>query len=211
MNPRQRQYDKLGETLVKKLEQRGYEACYCATREEALAKAKALIPEDHVVSWGGSATMAETGILDYVRKNRRCIDRDTGTTPEERQELMRKGLLCDTYLMSANAISCQGEIVNIDGNGNRCAAMIFGPRQVILVAGMNKVTRDLPSALARARSTAATINIRRFPAAKTPCQATGICGDCLAPDSICNYVVVTRRCNPTEKIKVILVGEDLGF
>ena len=118
-DPRTERNALLGATLVKKLQARAFDAYYCATKEEALKQALALIPETDVISWGGSATIAEIGLLEYVRKNFNCIDRDTAKTPEERMEIMRKALLCDTFLMSTNAMTTEGELVNIDGNGNR--------------------------------------------------------------------------------------------
>ena len=196
-DPRTERNALLGATLVKKLQARAFDAYYCATKEEALQQALALIPETDVISWGGSATIAEIGLLEHVRKNFKCIDRDTAKTPEERMEIMRKALLCDTFLMSTNAMTTEGELVNIDGNGNRCAAMIYGPKQVIVIAGLNKVTGNLHSA-------------QRF-GAKTPCALTGVCANCNFADTICNYIVVTRRSKPAHKIKVILVGEDVGF
>ena len=209
-DPRTERNALLGATLVKKLQARAFDAYYCATKEEALTKALELIPKDDVISWGGSASIAEIGLLDYVRKNFRCIDRDMAKTPEERMEIMRQGLLCDTFLMSTNAMTVNGELVNIDGNGNRCAAMIYGPKQVLVIAGLNKVTGNLQSAIDRAHATAASINVQRF-GAKTPCCLTGVCADCNCNDTICNYIVVTRRSKPAHKIKVILVGEDIGF
>lgn len=200
----------LGVSLVKRLNQRAFEAYYCATKEEALQQALALIPSTDVISWGGSATIGEIGLLDHVRSHFTCIDRDTAKTPEERVEVMRRGLLCDTFLMSANAITASGELVNIDGNGNRCAALIYGPGQVIVIVGLNKITKTLDSAIDRAHQTAAAINVQRFEA-RTPCRLTGICADCNCEDTICNYIVVTRRSKPANRIKVILVGEDLGF
>ena len=197
-DPRTERNAVLGATLVKKLQARAFDAYYCATKEEALQQALALIPKDDVISWGGSVSIAEIGLLDYVRKT------------EERMEIMRKGLLCDTFLMSTNAMTTDGELVNIDGNGNRCAAMIYGPKQVIVIAGLNKVTGNLHSAIDRAHTTAAAINIQRF-GAKTPCASTGVCANCNLADTICNYIVVTRRSKPAKKIKVILVGEDIGF
>ena len=112
--------------------------------------------------------------------------------------------------MSTNAMTTDGELVNIDGNGNRCAAMIYGPKQVIVIAGLNKVTGNLHSAIDRAHTTAASINVQRF-GGQTPCALTGVCGNCNCADTICNYIVVTRRSKPPKKIKVILVGEELGF
>jgi L-lactate utilization protein LutB len=124
---------------------------------------------------------------------------------------MRQALLCDTYLTSSNAISEDGQLVNIDGNGNRVSAMIFGPRQVIVIAGMNKVVKTAEDAMVRARTIAAPLNMQRFPQAETPCQETGACGNCVSAGCICNYLVITRACKPPGRIKVILVGEDLGL
>ena len=138
------------------------------------------------------------------------IDRDTAKDPAEKQALMHQALNCGTFLMSSNAISKDGQLVNIDGMGNRVAAMCYGPRQVVVIAGMNKVLGTLDDAIARARNIAAPANAQRF-GLKTPCGLTGQCGDCTSPDCICSYVVVTRNSMVHERIKVILVGEDLGL
>ena len=124
----------LGATLVKKLKLRGFDAYYCADKQTALKQALALIPQEDVVSWGGSVTIDEIGLLDAVKERNKVIDRATAATPEEKTELMRQALLCDTYLMSSNAISSDGQLVNIDGNGNRCAALIYGPKQVLVLS-----------------------------------------------------------------------------
>ena len=126
------------------------------------------------------------------------------------QALMRQALTCGTFIMSSNAISADGQLVNIDGNANRVAALCFGPESVLVIAGMNKVMGDLDSAIARARQVAAPANAQRFDI-KTPCAVTGSCGDCTSPDCICCQMVITRACRPAGRIKVILVGEDLGF
>ena len=188
----------LGQTLVQNMQRRGFDAYYCADKEAALAKALELIPETDVVSWGGSVTLAETGVLDAVKSRNPVIDRDTAASAEEKGELMRKALLCDTYLMSSNAISADGQLVNIDGNGNRVAALIFGPKQVVVIAGLNKVAGSLDAAMDRARNVAA-------------CYKLGRCADCQAADSICAQIVITRRSRTQGRIKVILVGEHLGF
>lgn len=201
----------LGETLVKNLTKRGMGAYYCATKEEALAKALELIPETDVVSWGGSVTVKDIGLLAAIKRRNPVIDRDLADTPEEKMELMRNALLCDTFLMSSNAISKDGQLVNIDGNGNRVAALIFGPKQVIMIVGMNKITGTLEGAIDRARHVAAPINAARFPGLSTPCAKLGTCADCIAPDAICCQVVITRVSRIKERIKVILVGENLGF
>ena len=138
------------------------------------------------------------------------LDRDTANTPEEKQAIMRQALTCGTFLMSSNAISEDGQLVNIDGIGNRVAALCFGPKQVIVVAGMNKVAADLDGAVSRARHIAAPANAQRFDG-KTPCTVNGQCGDCTSPDCICSQMVITRFCKPAGRIKVVLVGEELGL
>jgi L-lactate utilization protein LutB len=203
---------KLGTRVVKALQNRHFEAWYVDDPEAAADKALSLIPKTDTVSWGGSATVAALGIRERLAGDGyQVLDRDTAKTPEERSELMRRALLCGTYLTGSNAISEDGQLVNIDGNGNRVAAMIYGPRQVIVVAGMNKVVKTLEDAYSRARNIAAPLNQQRFPGQKTPCNETGSCANCTAPDSICTFIVHTRLCKPAGRIKVILVGKELGF
>lgn len=209
-SPLEKRFDKLGPRVVEALRRRHFDAYYCPTGEEAAQKALSLIPAGDTVAWGGSATLAQLGIIEKVKQTNPVIDRADAATPEEGQELMRKALLCDTYLMSSNAISEDGQLYNIDGNGNRVAALIYGPKSVIVVAGMNKVTKTIEDAEARARFIAAPINAQRFQH-QNPCLNTGTCADCLSPTSICASMVRTRMCRPTGKIKVILVGEELGF
>ncbi|MDR2184712.1 MAG: lactate utilization protein [Treponema sp.] len=203
---------KLGPRVVRALENRRFEAWYFDETAAAVEKALALIPREHVVSWGGSLTVDGLELQKLLEeRGNRLIDRDKAASREERIELMRQALLCDTFLCGANAISEDGQLVNIDGNGNRAAAMIFGPRQVIVMAGINKVVKTAADAMARARTIASPLNVQRFAALKTPCNETGSCADCLSADSICNYIVTTRRCNPPGRIKVILVGRTLGL
>ena len=204
-------YDKKGPAVARNFEKRGFAAWYCPTCEEALAKAISLIPKDDVVSWGGSRSIDDIGLHAYVQAHYKVIDRDTAKTAEERVELMRKALLCDTFLMGTNAAVQDGELLNIDGNGNRVAALSYGPRQVLVIVGMNKVVPTVAAALARARSTASAININRFAGSKTPCYLTGMCADCKGQDTVCRQILLTRACNPGGHIKVILVGENIGF
>lgn len=204
-------YEKRGQALVKNLQQRQFEAYYCADKAEALAKALTLIPEGSSVGWGGCASVSQIGLLDAVRDGSyNVIDRDTASSQEERMELMRKCLLADVFLTGANAISMDGHMVNIDGMGNRVSAIVFGPRSVIVVAGMNKVVDTVEDAVVRARTVAAPINKQRFPAS-TPCRVNGKCADCKSDGSICNQILITRSCRPAGRIKFILVGEELGF
>lgn len=201
----------LGETLIKNLTRRGFGAYYCATKAEALAKALELIPETDVVSWGGSVSIQEIGLLDAVKKRNPVIDREKAADLAEKTELLRKALTCDTFLMSSNAVSKDGQLVNIDGNGSRVAAMIFGPKQVIMIVGMNKVAGTLEGALDRARHVAAPINAARFAGLDTPCAKLGTCADCAKPESVCSQIVISRTCRVPQRIKIILVGEALGF
>lgn len=210
--PLEQRYDKLGAKVIEALKKRYFDAYYCKTKEEALQQILELIPKDHVVSWGGSETLKEIGAQELIsEKGYQVIDRDKAKSPEERTEIMKHALLCDTFLMSCNAISEDGQLFNIDGNGNRVAAMIFGPKSVLVVAGMNKVVKNLNDAVHRARTIAAPANIQHFQNMKTPCYTTGSCADCISPDCICAYMVTTRISRPANKIKVVLIGENLGF
>jgi L-lactate utilization protein LutB len=207
----EQRYSKLGGKVVKALKSRSFEAWYFDDEAEAVEKIVSLIPKDHLVSWGGSMTVSGMGIQERLAKEGyNLLDRDKAA-PGERGEVMRRALLCDTYLTGTNAISEDGQLVNIDGNGNRVAAMIYGPKQVIIAAGMNKVAKTLPDAVVRARNIAAPANVQRFPGLKTPCNETGSCADCLSPDTICSFLVTTRYCKPAGRIKVVLIGKDLGF
>lgn len=201
----------LGKRLVENLKKRNMDAYYCATKDEALAKALELIPESDVVSWGGSETLNQIGLIEEVKKRNKVIDRATAASVEEKQELMRQALLCDTYLMSSNAVTQDGQLVNIDGNGNRCAALIYGPKSVVMVVGMNKVAADLDAAVSRARNTAAPANVQHFPGIKTPCAVTGVCANCMSPETICCQFVITRFSRVPGRIKVVFVGESLGL
>ena len=176
-----------------------------------MQKALELIPAGSVVSWGGCHSAEEIGLLEAVRQGQyQILDRDTAKTPEERVAIMKQALTCDVFLTGTNAITEDGELVNVDGNGNRVAAMTYGPDSVIVIAGMNKLTKTVMDAANRARTVAAPINAQRFDL-QTPCKVDGMCHDCNVPDSICTYVVRTRRCKPAGRIKVILVGEELGY
>ena len=202
----------LGATVVKNLEKRGFAACYVDTAAEAKEKALSLIGREDVIAWGGCLSAEECGLMDELRSGAypNIIDRDAAKSAEERMDLMRKGLLSDVFIGGANGISEDGQIVNIDGNGNRVAAITFGPKSVIIIASVDKIAKTVEDAMARARMIAAPVNCERFDK-DTPCLKNGSCANCLSPDSICNYFQIIRRCSPAGKIKVILVGEKLGF
>ena len=147
---------------------------------------------------------------DRVKGAFAVIDRDTAVNPAEGEQLRRAGLLADTFLMGTNALTEDGQLFNIDGMGNRVAALCYGPKNVIVVAGINKIVRSEADAFARARFLAAPINAQRFPVS-APCKTDGVCHNCKAPDSICAQMVATRLCRPAGRIKVVICGEPLGF
>lgn len=209
--PMQKRSELAARTIIRALEKRQMNGYFAHTKQEALKLALSLIPEGSSVGWGGSATTETIGLNDALRKgNYHALDRDTAQSPAERMELMRQCLTADCFIMSTNAISEDGQLVNLDGIGNRTAALIFGPKKVIIVAGMNKVAATLDDAIARCRTVASPINAQRFPGA-SPCRKTGLCANCTAPDCICAQLVVTRFSIDKDRIHVILVGENLGF
>lgn len=211
MDPKEKYYEKRAQVLVKNLKSRHFEAYYCASKEQALEKALELIPAGVSVGWGGAASAEQIGLLNAVRTgDYKAIDRDQTTTFADREAAMRACLGADVFITGANAISMDGQLVNIDGVGNRVAAMVYGPKSIVVIAGMNKAADDLEAAVNRARTVAAPINTQRFPV-ETPCQVTGVCADCKSDGCICNQMLITRNCKPAGRIKVVLVGEELGF
>ena len=204
-------YEKRAQVLVKNLKSRHFEAYYCPDSASALAKALELIPEGASVGWGGALSAQQIGLIDAVKSgNFAAIDRDAATTPEERTQGLKRCLTADVCLCGANALSLDGQMVNIDGTGNRVAAIAYGPDTILVIAGMNKVCDTLDDAVTRARTVAAPMNKQRFPF-KTPCEVTGACADCKSEESICNQILITRNCRPAGRIKFVLVGEELGF
>lgn len=208
---KQKYYEKRGRILVRNLQQRHFDAHYCADKAAALQKALELIPEGASVGWGGALSAAQIGLLDAVKAGPyRAIDRDTAQSPQERVKLQKECLLSDVFITGANALSLDGQMVNIDGMGNRVAAIVYGPESVLVIAGMNKVVDSLEDAVKRARTVAAPMNKQRF-GGSTPCITTGSCADCRCEDSICNQILITRNCRPAWRIRFIIVGEELGF
>jgi len=198
--------------IIKNLERRHFEAYYCPTASEAKEKALELIAKGSSVSWGGSMTIRDIGLTSALKGDEYVVyDRDDVTTAEDKRRIYLQAFDTDYYLGSVNAMTEDGILINIDGNGNRVAAMTWGPHRVLLFVSLNKVCQDVDSAIKRARSTAAPINMMRFDSLKTPCHADGACHDCLSEDSICNYISITRMSHPAKRHIVILVGEDLGY
>lgn len=199
------------EAVMKKMERRGMEAYYCATAEEAKEQVLSLMPQGSSIAWGGSESMVEAGVMNAIRSmDYTLIDRMSAKIPEEARALYGKIVCSDYYLMSTNAFTKEGELVNIDGAANRVACLAHGPANVIVLASMNKMCCDVEDAVKRIRIAACPPNAIRVKVS-TPCAQTGICADCLSPDSICCQILVTRMSRIKKRIKVILVGEELGF
>lgn len=197
--------------VIKALESRNHEAYYAENADAALAKALELIPEASSVGWGGSMTSKAIGLNDaIINGNYNALDRDAAKNMEERGQIMRSHNSADFFLTSCNAMSEDGHIVNIDGTGNRVACLSYGPANIIMIVGMNKIVKTLDDAMSRAKNTAAPINAQRFDI-KTPCKQTGYCADCKSPNRICCSTLITSYSMTPGRFKIILVNEDLGF
>ncbi|MBQ3428786.1 MAG: lactate utilization protein [Mogibacterium sp.] len=200
--------DLLSQKVIKGLESRNMKGFYAKDREEALKIALGLIPEGSSVTMGGSVSSAEIGLVDAVKNgNYEFIDRNTA---EDKRKAALAAYDVDFFLSSCNAMTEDGVLVNIDGNANRVSAIAHGPRKVLFIVGMNKVCKDVDSAMKRARNVAAPINAQRF-GLSTPCAKTGSCMDCKSPDTICCQFLITRYSRHDDRIYVILVNDDLGF
>ena len=200
--------DLLAQKIIKGLESRNMNGYYASTKEKALETALSLIPEGSSVTMGGAMSAHEIGLVDALKKgNYNFIDRDKAT---DKRAAMLAAYDADVFLSSANAMTDDGILVNIDGNANRVSAICQGPKKVVFIVGMNKVCVDLDSAMKRARNVAAPINAQRF-GLSTPCAKTGKCMDCKSPDTICCQFLITRFSRHAGRIHVILVNESLGF
>ena len=198
--------------VIKNLEKRNITGHYCETREEAVEQILKLIPQEAVISWGGSMTLGEIGIKEALaEKNYNVFDPMKETESEKAMEARRKALASDVFLSSANAITMDGEIVNIDGVGNRVAAIVFGPKKVILVAGANKLVFDERDAIDRIKNDACPPNCVRL-GKETPCAVTGKCAQCLTKgQTICCHTVTTRFSIQDDRLHVVLVNDILGY
>lgn len=211
MTPTELRNERLAGRMIKNLARRNMDGFYCETAAEAVEKVMKLIPDGSSISWGGSMTIRDMGLTAalHAKGSYELMDRDLAKDSDDAQKIYRKAFFADYFLSSANAMSEDGVIVNIDGNGNRVAAITFGPKHVIFVIGLNKITQTVDAALARARSTASPINASRFNI-KTPCQTDGVCHNCNSENCICNYIHFLRN-SPGKRHTVILVGETLGY
>ncbi|WP_102337295.1 lactate utilization protein [Collinsella provencensis] len=208
---RQSAYRATANTIIKKLERRNMTGHHCATAAEAVELALELVPHDASVTWGGSVTFGESGVkAALANAGCRMIDRAAATTPEEQEEMWRNQVSADWFFMSTNAITVDGELVNIDGNANRLSLLLHGPKHVCVIAGMNKVVADVESGIKRIRTVSCPLNAARLHT-NTPCELTGVCAECHAKGCMCCQEVITRHSRHNDRIHVILVGEQLGF
>ncbi|WP_194192525.1 LUD domain-containing protein [Clostridium chrysemydis] len=180
--------------------------------EELLEKLKELIKDGDKVSFGGSMSIIEAGVLDFLRKeNYDLLDRyKEGLTKEEIVDIYKGAFTSDCYIASSNAVTENGELYNVDGNGNRVSAMLYGPEKVILICGINKIVKDVDEAIKRNREFSAPMNARRLNK-KTPCAKVGYCMDCKSEDRLCNEYTLIRRQNNKERMHVIFLNDDLGY
>lgn len=211
MSHKTKAFAAMAHSIIENLEKRNMSGYYFETGAECVHAILNSIPKGSSIGWGGSESIKEIGLMDAINNGSyELIDRMSAKTPEEARQIYAKTVLADYYLMSSNALTINGELINIDGNGNRVACLIQGPSHVIIVAGMNKIVTDVKSGVARVRNIASPANAIRLDK-KIPCATVGHCHDCLAPECFCNQIVVTRRSGHPGRIHVYLVAEDLGY
>lgn len=212
MGPKEQYYEVTAGRLIENMKKRQMDAFYCATAKEAGKLALSFVQPGMKVSFGGSVTIEQCGVLKALEQMEDItfLDRRAAKDPEEFEAILHNAYFSDVYFMSSNAITLDGILVNIDGTGGRTSCLIYGPKTVVVVAGMNKVCTDVEAAYKRVKNTASPPNALRLKR-NTPCAVTGKCSDCLSPECMCSNTVITRRSIVPGRIKIILVGEDLGF
>ncbi|MHC6179483.1 lactate utilization protein [Clostridium sp. JNZ X4-2] len=197
---------------MENLEKNNMEAYFADSRKEVIDKLSEILKEGDTVSVGGSMSLFETGIIDFLRKgNYKFLDRYAeNLKPEDIKDVFRKSFFADDYIVSTNALTEDGELYNIDGNGNRVAAMLYGPDKVIVIAGINKIVLNLDEAIDRVKYCAAPANVKRLNL-DNPCTKLGYCVDCSSRGRICNEYTLIKRQNHKGRIKVIIVNQELGY
>ena len=198
------------ETVKKNLKKNGFEVEIVENAQAVKAAILNEVSKDALVGFGGSMTLLETGLYDaFVERGNKTLWH-WKSEPEHRGEVCKQALFADVYLSSANALLEEGEILNIDGNGNRVAALFYGPKKVILVIGKNKIVKDYEAGLNRIRTVASPQNARRLNR-KTPCASLNRCTDCNSPERMCMVTSLIEKKPPTMAYKIFLVNEDLGY
>ncbi|MGN0432063.1 MAG: lactate utilization protein [Lachnospiraceae bacterium] len=211
MTNQQLAFETTAKTVIKNLAARNMEGYFFETSADAVNAILKMMPEGSSVTWGGSETFKETGMLAALQEsNYRLIDRSKASTPEENRNMYGEMVMADYFFMSSNAITLNGELVNIDGNSNRVGLLVHGPRHVMVLVGMNKLTDNVESAVKRIRTYACPANAKRLHKS-TPCGTLGRCGECYSDECMCNQIVITRRSGHAGRIKVFFIAENLGY
>ena len=210
-NPRKDAFAATSKTIIKNLEKRGMDGYFCETSTDAVKLVKELVPAGSSIGWGGTETFSETGMKAALQEgDYEMLDRSKVQGAEALREMYLSHLACDAFFMSTNALTTKGELVNIDGNSNRLACLLYGPKQVVILVGMNKIVRNIEDGINRIQTLACPPNATRLHC-NTPCANVGVCGNCHEDDCMCCNIVVTRHNRHKGRIKVILIAEDLGF
>ncbi len=194
------------------LEKNNMESYFVKDEKSLIEKISEFVKEGDTIAVGGSMSLFQTGIIDFLRCGKfKFLDRYAeGLKSEDIKNIFRKSFMADAYIVSSNAVTEQGELYNVDGVGNRTAAMIYGPDKVIVVVGINKIVKNLDEAIQRNRRISAPANAKRLNR-DTPCAKIGYCMDCSSSDRICNDYVLMRKQVQKGRIKVIVVGKELGY
>ena len=202
----------LGDAAVKALKKNGFDALFVATPDEAIDKVMSFIAKGKTVGFGGSMTVKALGIQEKAKElGAEILDHNApGLSPEDKLAILRRQLTCDVFVSGSNAVTLEGDIVNVDGNGNRVAALTFGPSKTVVVVGVNKVVRDMDEAMARIESYASPMNNKRLDKTN-PCVKSGLCEDCEATTRICRVYQILRRKPSLSDFTVIIVGSYLGY
>ncbi len=197
--------------VIMNLKKRNIDAFYYENSKAMVEDILTKIPTGSSITWGGSESVTECGLMDAIRKGSyTLLDRTCAKTPEERREFYGKAVMADVFLMSTNAITYNGELINIDGNGNRLACLMQGPKEVFIIVGMNKFVGSIEEGIHRIENIAAPANVQRLQK-ETPCHTLGRCAHCFSAESICSHTVITRRCSQPGRIKLFIVAENLGY
>lgn len=200
------------ERTIKSLEENNMNGYVVNSKDELITKISELVEDNALVGCGGSQTLFETGVIDYLRSGKyEFLDRyKEGLTPKDLKDMYRKSFCADAYFTSTNAITENGELYNVDGNGNRIAAMLYGPDKVIVITGVNKIVKDVNEAIKRNEQIAAPANAKRI-GTNTPCKTVGYCMDCSSPDRICCEYSLIKRQRIANRIHVIFLNESFGY
>ncbi len=198
--------------LIRTLQKNNINGYLVENREELISQIESIVEEKSVVSVGGSMTLFDLGIIDYLRGGRyEFLDRyKQGLSPADIEDIYRRSFFADAYFTSTNAITEEGELYNVDGTGNRVAAMLYGPKKVIVIVGTNKIVQNMDEAIKRVREIAAPLNTKRLNR-KTPCVKVGHCMDCNSPERICNEYTVIKRQRDKNRMHVIFINENTGY